>query len=84
MTIGELIVYNSTILSGAGTVLEHLLNIVVDREVFYGVGVNVEDIIDLDVSSGIIAVNIVEETLSINITDGMSVETQDSEIGVNI
>ena len=41
MTVGELIVFNSTIVAGDGTVLDHLSNVAVNREVFYGIAGNV-------------------------------------------
>ena len=62
MTVGELIVFNSTIPSGQGTVLQHLSNINSTREVFTSV--------DVDITGLDITVNVVEEILEINFIEG--------------
>lgn len=84
MTVEELIVYNSTIPAGEGTVLEHLQNININRQVFCGVDVDVKNAMDISVTSGIIAANVVEDKLNINIEDDMTTDIIDSKIGANL
>ena len=62
MTVGELIVFNSTIATGAGTVLQHLSNINSVREVF--------STIDVAITGLDINVNLVEEVLTIDFIEG--------------
>lgn len=84
MTIGELMVFNSTIASGDGTVLDHLTNVAVEREVFCGIDGNVGDAVNIDISSGIIAANIREESIIINFIETSTINTNEVEIGVNV
>ena len=84
MTVGGLIVYNSTIAAGQGTVLQHLMNIDTAREVFCGISAEVAGDVNITVSSAIISANIKENTLIVNIIDGTDISTATATIGVNL
>lgn len=84
MTVAELIVYNSTIAPGEGTVIEHLQNIAITREVFKGVSIDIIDNIDITITSGIITANVADDKLIVNVEDGTNIDTIDSKIGVSL
>ena len=84
MTVCELIVYNSTIPAGQGTFLEHLLNIAVAREAWCTIGIDVKDVITIDVVSDIITADLKDAQLGQLITDDVTINTDSSIIGVNI
>ncbi len=86
MTIGELIVYNSTITVGGGTVLEHLQNIAVTREVVCGITVDVTDAIAFDVKDDIITADFDDSVITYTADDTSDLElnTEDTTMEINI
>jgi len=73
MTVSELIVFNSTIAAGGGTVLQHLQNIAVTREVYYGVEAIVTNGTQADVTSDIMSVNVTTDKIVANIEDDINI-----------
>ena len=68
MTVAELLLANSSVASGIGTVLDNLLNIEIIREVYYGVNVDVIDNTNISVDYDIISVNISDPILMVDTT----------------
>jgi len=86
MTFEELIVFNSTLPMGGGTLLEHLQNIRVNREQIDLISV---DIINSPVTSvvkdDIMSINITDNTLHVTIDeDELIVENTNDTVGVTI
>ena len=86
MTLGELIVFNSTIPEGGGTFLEHLQNIRVNREAVNSFDVDISsDTIISGVKDDIMSINIQESSLNISIEDDkLNINQTEDEIGVSI
>ena len=58
MTVGELIVYNSTIPASQGTVLQHLKNIQVTREAVC--------VVNVDVTSAVCVINVASAVITVD------------------
>ncbi len=84
MTIGELIVHNSTIPSGQGTVLQHLSNIQTIREAYCAITVEVADLIELDIQSTVVEVDFHDDNITCDIVDNTEINLITETIGVNV
>ncbi len=86
MTFEELVVFNSTLPQGGGTLLEHLQNVRVNREQV--------DLVSVDISDGTVTSVVKDDIMSINITnnkievtfdeDELTVENANKIVGVTI
>jgi len=84
MTVCELVVYNSTIPSGQGTFLEHLMNVQVTREAVCGISVDITDSIAININYDIITADFKDSVLACTIEDSLEINLQEDNIGVNI
>ena len=84
MTFGELIVYNSTLNTGEGTVAEHLHHVLISREVFCGIDVNVTDLAAIDISDEMLTVDFTDMNLVSDINTDININLSEDNLGVNI
>ena len=85
MTFKELIVYNSTIPEGQGTLLEHLQNIKVQRDAICQVAIAYnEAVLTTDVNGDVLAGNVQHDALVINILDNTVTGTLDDNYTIQI
>ncbi len=85
MTVGELIIFNSTIPGGDGTFLDHLQNIRMAREVINGIGVDVDsDELIVNISGDELLINLEPDVLVVDVgVDELNININ-TNIGVNI
>ena len=82
MTVSELIVFNSTILPGEGTVLEHLQHININREVTGSLNlVFTNEVVECIVVDEIVSAE-VEDVMIIGIVDDSDVAIVDANMAV--
>ena len=84
MTVADVLLANSTLNLGGGTVADNLLSPNINREVFLSVEADVSGAAITVDYSGIIAANIQEEVIKIDFKDTSTVSNTESIIGVSI
>ena len=85
MTVQELIIFNSTLPEDQGfTILDHLNNVRVEREVIDGINVEIADgPISVDIADDTIVVDLELEVLSVDIADDrLIINIEEDELGV--
>ena len=83
MTVGELIVFNSTIPEGGGTVLEHLMHIRVTRDSVCSLEVNVKSGMEVNINSAAVVIEYNDYNVGIDSNkDSINIDVQENELGV--